>query len=313
MIKMTQALVTRQQVFDAADALNRGGKPVNGYGTYNLCPVGSLTTHYKYVAEWLKLQGASAANTPERTSIPEVLANVTADLNARLAKIIEAEVQIRVDGQATAFRSEAAEANRQSAAVMADCECILADLNEERRCHSETQAANQAAIEQIAQLKLQGADASARALAAELREVELRKHVDDLKTELATHVDLHKAEQELAAQLHQEIARMQARIEQTGNDAAALQAEIAAARAAVAAANDRVAVDAARASAEIKALIVACEDARCEAKEQSALAARLSGELGAVRRQSDEYLALVKKRKTVAEGAPARGSKSHAN
>lgn len=310
---MTQAIVTRQQVFDAADTLTRGGKPVTGYGTYNLCPVGSFTTHYKYVAEWLKLQGASAANTPERTAIPEVLANVTADLNARLAKIIEAEVQVRADGQATAFRAEAAEANQQSAAVMADCERILADLNEERRGHGETQAANQAASEQIAQLKLQGADASARALAAELREVELRKHVDDLKTELATHVDLHKAEQELASQLRQEIARMQARIEQAGNDAAALQAEIAAARAAVAAANDRVAVDTARASAEIKALTVACADARREAKEQSALAARLSGELGAVRRQADDYLALVKKRKTVAERAPARGSKSHAN
>lgn len=310
---MTQALVTRQQVFDAADTLNRGGKTVTGYGTYNLCPVGSLTTHYKYVAEWLKLQGASAANTPERTSIPEVLANVTADLNARLTKIIEAEVQIRVDGQATTFRAEAAEANKQSVAVMADCERILADLNEERRAHAETQASNHAAIEQIAQLKLQCADASARALTAELREVELRKHVDDLKTELATHVDLHKAEQELAAQFRQEVAQMQARIDQAGKDAAALHAEIAAARAAVAAANDRVAVDAARTSAEIRALTVASEDARREAKEQAALAARLSGELGAVRRQADEYLTLVKKRKTGAEGALVRGSKSHAN
>lgn len=310
---MTQALVTRQQVFDAADTLNRGDQPVTGYGTYKLHPVGSLTTHCKYVAEWLKLQGASAANTPERTSIPEVLANVTADLNARLGKIMEAEVQIRVDGQATAFRTEAAEANQQSAAVMADCERILADLNEERRSHSETQTANATAIEQIAQLKLQGADASARALAAELREVELRKHVDDLKTELATHVDLHKAEQELTSQLRQEIARMQARIEQAGNDAAVLQAEIAAVRAAAVAANDRVAADAARASAEIKALTIACEDARRDAKEQSALAARLGGELVAVQRQADDYLALVKKRKTVAEGTRARGSKSHAN
>ena len=310
---MTQALVNRQQVFDAADKLNRGGKPVTGYGTYNLCPVGSLTTHYKYIAEWLKLQGVSASNTPQRTSIPEVLANVTNDLNARLAKLIEAEVQIRVDGQATAFRTEAAEANQQSVSVMADCECILADLDEERRRHSETQAANEAAIEQIAQLKLQVAEASARALAAELREVELRNHVDDLKAELATFIDLHKAEQEQSAQLRQEIARMQAKIDQAGSDAAALQAEIAAARAAAAAATERATADAAKATAEIKALTVACEDARRDAKEQSALAARLSGELGAVRRQADEYLALIKKRKSVAGGASARGSKSHAN
>jgi hypothetical protein len=310
---MTQALVTRQQVFDAADELKHDGKPVTGYGTYNLRPVGSLTTHYKYVAEWLKLQGASASNTPERTSIPEVLANVTADLNARLAKIIEAEVQIRVDGQATAFRTAAAEANQQSASVMADCECILADLNEERRCHSETQSANEAAIEQIAQLKLEFADASARALAAELREGELRKHVDDLKSELATHGDLHKAAQEQSTQLRQEIARMQAKIDQTGIDAAALQIEIAAARAAAAAANERATADAAKAFAEIKALTIACEDAHRDAKEHSALAARLSGELGAVRRQADDYLALVKKRQAGSATLAARGSKSHAN
>jgi chromosome segregation ATPase len=196
---------------------------------------------------------------------------------------------------------------------MADCECILADLNEERRCHSETQSANEAAIEQIAQLKLEFADASARALAAELREGELRKHVDDLKSELATHGDLHKAAQEQSTQLRQEIARMQAKIDQTGIDAAALQIEIAAARAAAAAANERATADAAKAFAEIKALTIACEDAHRDAKEHSALAARLSGELGAVRRQADDYLALVKKRQAGSATLAARGSKSHAN
>ncbi len=167
---MTQALITRQQVFDAADQLKKDGKPVTGYGTYNLCPVGSLTTHYKYVAEWLKLHGANAANRPECTSIPEVLANVTADLNARLAEIVEAEVQIRVDGQATVYRADAAEANQQFASVLADCERILAELNEERRCRSEVQSANETALHQIADLTLQLANAAARAQAAELRE-----------------------------------------------------------------------------------------------------------------------------------------------
>ncbi len=79
------------------------------------------------------------SNTPERTSIPEVIANITDDLNTRLAKIIEAEVQIRVDGQATVYRTDAADANQKFDSVLADSERILADLNEERRCRSETQ------------------------------------------------------------------------------------------------------------------------------------------------------------------------------
>jgi len=93
---MTQALVTRQQVFDAADTLKRNGMPVTGYGTYNLLDrVGSLSTHYKYLTEWFKLQGVTPSNTPERTSIPEVIANITADLNTRLAKVIDAHFSDR--------------------------------------------------------------------------------------------------------------------------------------------------------------------------------------------------------------------------
>ena len=122
---MTQALVTRQQVFDAADKLKHDGKPVTGYGTYNLLQVGSLGTHYKYLTEWLKLQGVTPSNTPERTSIPEVIANITDDLNTRLAKVIEAEVQIRVDGKATVYRTDAAEANQKFDSVLADSERIL--------------------------------------------------------------------------------------------------------------------------------------------------------------------------------------------
>ena len=92
---MTQALVTRQQVFDTAEKLKQAGKPVTGYGTYDVLRVGSLNTHYKYLNEWLKLQGVTPSNTPERTSIPEVIANITADLNTRLAKVIDAHFSDR--------------------------------------------------------------------------------------------------------------------------------------------------------------------------------------------------------------------------
>ena len=156
------------------------------------------------------------------------------------------------------------------------------------------QSAYDAAIQRVADLTLQVANAAARTETAELREGEVRKHVDDLKAELAALVNLHKAEQEQSSQLRQEITRMQARLEQAGEDTAALRVEVAAARTAAAAANERATADAAKASAEIKALTVACEDARRDAKEQAALAARLGGELEAVRRQADAYLALVK-------------------
>lgn len=310
---MTQALVTRQQVFDAADKLKHAGKPVTGYGTYDALKVGSLSTHYKYLNEWLKLQGVTPSNTPERTSIPEVIANIIDDLNTRLAKIIEAEVQIRVDGHATVYRTDAADANKKFDSVLADSERILADLNEERRCRSETQSAYDEAIRRVADMTLQVANAAARAETAELREGEVRKHVDHLKGELGALVNLHKAEQEQSSLLRQEAAQMHARFERASEGAAALHAEVAAVRTAATAANERAVADAAKASAEIKVLTVAVEDARRDAKEQSALAARLSGELGAVRRQADDYLALVKKRQAGSATSAARSSKSHAN
>ena len=203
---MTQALVTRQQVFDAADTLKRDGMPVTGYGTYNLLgKVGSLSTHYKYLTEWFKLQGVTPSNTPERTSIPEVIANITADLNTRLAKIIEAEVQIRVDGQATVYRTDAADANQKFESVLVDSDRILTDLNEERRCRSELQSSYDAAIQRVADLTLQIANADARMQAAELREGEVRKHTDDLKAELVSLLNLYKAEQEQSSQLRLDV------------------------------------------------------------------------------------------------------------
>lgn len=310
---MTQALVTRQQVFDAADQLKQAGKPVTGYGTYNLVRVGSLSTHYKYVNEWLKLQGASPANTPERTSIPEVIANITEDFNTRLAKVIEAEVQIRVDGQATVYRTDAAEANQKYEAVLNDSERILADLNDERRCRSELQSGYDAAIERVTDLTLRVADSGARSQAAELREAEVRKHVDDLKAEHAVLLNLHKTLQEESSQLRLEIAQMQARLDQAGEASAALRVEVAAARAAATAANESAMTDSAKASAEIKALMIACDDARRDAKEQAALAARLGGELEAVRRQADAYHALVNKRKAGRGTSASAVSKSNAN
>jgi chromosome segregation ATPase len=310
---MTQALVTRQQVFDAADNLKREGLPVTGYGTYNLLKVGSLGTHYKYLAEWFKLQGVTPSNTPDRTAIPQVIANITADLNTRLTKVIEAEVQIRADGQATAYRTDAADANQKFDSVLADSERILADLDEERRRCSETQSAHDAAVQRIADLTLQVATATTRAETAELREGEVRKHVGDLKAELAAIVNLHKAEQEQSLQLRREFARLQAKCEQAGEDAAALRVELAAARTAAAAAIERATADAAKASAEITTVTAACDEARRHAADQAALAARLGGELEAVRRQADAYHALVSKRKAARDTPSARGSKNHAN
>lgn len=310
---MTQALVTRQQVFDAADKLKLAGKPVTGYGTYDVLKVGSLNTHYKYLNEWLKLQGVTPSNTPEHTSIPEVIANITDDLNTRLAKVIEAEVQIRVDGQAMVYRTDAAEANQKFDSVLADSDRILADLEEERRCRRELQSAHDAAIQRVADLSLQVTNATARTETAELREGEVRKHVIDLKADLAALLNLHKTEQEQSSQLRLEISQMQARLEQAGEGTAGLRAEVAAARTAAAANIERANADAAKASAEIKALTVACEDARRDANERAALAARLGGELEAVRRQADAYHALINKRKA-ARGTPsAHGPKSHAN
>ena len=96
-------------------------------------------------------------------------------------------------------------------------------------------------------------------------------------------------------------------------DAASLRAEVAASRTAATAAIERAAAGATTASVEIKALTVACDEARRHATEQTALAARLGGELEAVRRQADAYHALVSKRKAARETPTARGSKNHAN
>lgn len=304
---MTQALVTRQQVFDAADQLKREGKSVTGYGTYRLLnDLGSLGTHYKYLAEWEKLQDANPAATPEQTSLPDALTSITADVNARLSRVMEAEVQSRVGAQAAIFRSEAADANQKFTAVLGDCERLLSDLEEERRNRALDRHDREAAVAECAAMKLQVAEAAIRAQGAELREAEIRRYVDDLQGKFDTLLEVHKAEKDESAQLRREVADLQAKLQHTLADGAV-------AKQAAADANERASADATKAAAEAKALAAACEEARRETKEQAALAARLAGELGAVRRQADEYLGLIKKRRTGSERTRVSTAKSHAN
>lgn len=304
---MTQALVTRQQVFDAADQLKREGKSVTGYGTFMLLnQLGSLATHYKYIAEWQKLQDLSPSATPEQTSLPDALTNITADVNARLSKVMEAEVQSRVAAQAAIFRSEAADANQQFTAVLEDCERLLSDLEAEKRNRALDQHDREAAAAECASIKLQVADAAVRAQSAELREAEIRKYVDDLQGKFDTLLQVHRAEQDESAQLRREVADLQARLQHALADGAVAQK-------AVADANERATADAAKAAEEAKTLAAACEEARRDAKDQAALAARLAGELGAVQRQADEYLGLIKKRRTGSERSRVGTAKPHAN
>lgn len=304
---MTQALVSRQQVFDAADQLKREGKSVTGYATFRLLNnLGSLATHYKYIAEWQKLQDVNPSATPEQTSLPDALTSITADVNARLSKVMEAEVQSRVGAQAAIFRSEAADANQQFTAVLQDCERLLSDLEEEKRNRALDQHDRDAAAAECTAMKLQVTDATVRVQSAELREAEIRKYVDDLQGKFDTLLQVHKTEQDNSVQLRHEVADLQARLQHALADAAVAQK-------AVADANERASASAAKAEEEAKILVAACDEARRDAKDQAALAARLAGELGAVRRQADEYLGLIKKRKTGSERSRVGTAKSHAN
>jgi len=304
---MTQALVTRQQVFDAADQLKREGKSVTGYATFRLLNnLGSLATHYKYIAEWQKLQDVNPSATPEQTSLPDALTSITADVNARLSKVMEAEVQSRVAAQAAIFRSEAADDNQQFTAVLEDCERLLSDLEEEKRNRALDQHDREAAVAECAAMKSRIADAAVRAQSAELREAEIRKYVDDLQSKFDTLLQVHKAEQGESAQLRREVADLQTRLQHALADGAVAQK-------AVADANDRASANAAKATEEAKTLAAVCEEARRDTKDQAALAARLAGELAAVQRQADEYLGLIKKRRTGSERPRAGTAKSRAN
>lgn len=304
---MTQALITRQQVFDAADQLKREEKSVTGYATYKLLNnLGSLGTHYKYIAEWKTLQDASPTSTPDNSSLPEVVTTIMTDVNARLSKVIEAEVQSRVGAQAAIFRREAADASQQFAAALQDCERLLADLDEEKRLRELDRRDKDAALLTCSDLQLQASESINRARTAELREAEACRYVEDLKQKFDNLLQTHRAEQERCENLRREVADLQLTVQDARGQAAAAQRT-------VADANERLSVEATRAAEQAKALVAACEEARQEAKAQAQLAARLGGELGAVQRQADEYLGLIKKRRGRSDDSGAGGTKSHAN
>ncbi len=113
-------------------------------------------------------------------------------------------------------------------------------------------------------------------------------------------------EQDESVQLRCEVADLQAKLQHALADATVAQR-------AVVDANKRASAEAAKAVEEAKTLAAACEEARRDAKEQAGLATRLAGELGAVQRQADEYLGLIKKRSTASERSRVGTAKSHAN
>ena len=263
---MTQALVTRQQVFDAADTLNRGGKPVTGYGTYSLCPVGSLDVRRELGLEIVDVlaqfdftefghQRAGGSICTLQFQLRDLFDGCFV---GHVGLAMAAPFLIEVSQDALAVGHDRGRLSIGLLSLRSKRGCLAVGPN----LHLGFDDLGEPRVQIGGDVGEYRRDRCAFGRVCRVRSLKLEPFCDVL----VVSSDLHKAEQEMAAQLRQEIARMQARIEQAGNDAAALQAELAAARAAVAAANDRFAADATRASTEIKALTIASEDARprCE-------------------------------------------------
>jgi len=312
---MSESNVTEKDVFDAADKLLAAGQRVSNRTVYEeLGRRGSMETICPMLRKWRKLR-----NVPSRKSsgddppISDPVMAKAKDLVCQLRQEAKAEATLEIDAARVTSAAEvkAAEAERDSAiadATESDAELRVVEGERDR-----LQKECKTAAAQIADLQEEIRDATARAMAAEMREGELRKHADDLKSELATSHRLHEEECERSDQLRNEVAQMRSSVDANVLALANAVADADHARTLAVEAKERIEKVEAAAAMRVNAIEAEREQARRDAKESGELAAGLQRELVAVKQKSDDFYALIKGEKSRIGKSAGKRAKANVN
>ena len=303
-------------MFDAADELLAlVGKRVSNRTVYDhLERRGSMETICPLLRKWRKLRNVPSRKSPgEDQPISDPVMAKAKDLVTQLRHEAKAEATLEIDAAriTSAGEVKTAEVERDSAiadATEADAELIVVKGERDR-----LQEECKAAAARIADYQNQTRDTSVRAMAAEVREGELRKHAEDLKSELATSHRMHDEERERSNQLRNEVAQMRSNLDANVLVLANAVADANHARTLAVEAKERIEKVEAAATIRINAMEAEREQARRDAKESGELAAGLQRELVAVKQKSDDFYALIKGEKSRIGKSAGKRAKSNVN
>lgn len=244
---MTQALITRPQVWAAVKALRRRRLPVNINRVHiQLGGKGSLDTVKKYLLEGnLYMATAKHSTKAPAASASGVRATRVAQ---QIARAIDAEVRARVKAETRVLRAKMKEMAERSAAFSAETDRISALLATERTFREDSQR-------QVRELSRERDEGITGLKAGALREAELRQRIDELAQESARLQRAFNSSQEQESEFRCDVARLEGKLEAAASNIAAMKVQVTEARAAVRAAEARASSEGRRTSKVIDALV----------------------------------------------------------
>ena len=183
---MARQGISREQIFEAAAALQAEGTPATVQAVRARIGTGSYTTISRHLDEWRKEHaGQAPANIPE---MPEKVLGAFQQVWATAAKAAQDEV----DTQRQALEAMRREIAKAQADMVAEIQRLEQALEETGRKVDELEKALDAerqgradALEQVTALRIENARLDERAKAAEGRAVEFKAQLEGLQARIA--------------------------------------------------------------------------------------------------------------------------------
>jgi len=310
---MSETIATEKAVFEAADDLNARKQRVSIGTIRRAINGGSRRTICLLLRRWRELREGIPEGSQELPPLSDTVMDALKEVAARLRQAAHMDAKEKIDAASTVLAGKLAVAAVELDSAILDCEETEAELQDTMRQRDQLTQESTVIATLNAQLQQQVGDSQARATAAELREVELRKRTDDLKSELAISHRLHEEERDRCNQLRSEVSRMHIELDTAFKAVTNAEAEATTARLLAAEAKEQTDRAEAAMATRIEAIAVECEQARRDAKEKGELAVGLQRELVAVQQKSDDFYALIKSRKQRTGKSVAKGAKSNVN
>jgi len=310
---MSETIATEKAVFEAADDLTARKQRVSIGTIRRAIGGGSRRTICLLLRRWRELREAIPESSPELPPLSDAVMDALKEVATRLRQAAHMDAQKKIDAASTVLAGKLAEAAAELDSAILDSEEVEAELLDTTRQRDQLTQESTVTATLTAQLQQQVGDAEARAVAAEMREGELRKHAEDLKSELATSHRMHDAERERSNQLRSEVAQMRVDLDTNAMMLASAIGDANHARALAVEAKERIEKMEVAATMRVNAMEAEREQARRDAKESGELAAGLQRELVAVKQKSDDFYALIKGEKSRIGKSAGKRAKSNVN
>lgn len=310
---MSETIATEKAVFEAADRLTAKKDRVSNLTIQAAIGGGSKNTICPLLRRWRELRKVIPESSQEPPPLPDPVLEAIKEVVARLRQAAQMDAKEKIDAASTVLAAKLAIAAAELDSAIVDCDEVDAELRVVTSQRDKLAQERTEIVTLNAQLQQQVGDAQARASAAEMREGELRKHAEDLKSELATSHRMHDEERERSNQLRNAIAQMRIDLDTNALVLANAVGDANHARLLAAEAKERSEKAEATATTRIDAMAAECEQARRDAKEKGELAAGLQRELVAVKQKSDDFYALIKGEKSRIGKSAGKRAKSNVN